>query len=61
MMKDRSCKAPYVIDACVVLNIVYTLLLDRFGVSVEPQGRTSTGADEMRGTLACQMICLPRC
>lgn len=50
MLKDRSVqnksKTPDVTDAFAVLNIMYTLFPNRFGIFVETQGRTSSGADE---------------
>lgn len=58
MMKDRSVqnsnKTPDVSDAFAVLNIMYTLFLNRFGIFVETQGRTSNGADETCGRLGWQ-------
>lgn len=65
MIKDKSVlnssKAPDVIDAFAVLNIMYTLFPNRFGIFVETQGRTSDAADETWGRLCWQMICLPGC
>lgn len=43
---QNSSKTPHVIDALAVLNIMYTLFLNRFGIFVETQGRTFNGADE---------------
>lgn len=45
-MTKESSNAPDVIDAFSVLNIMYTVFLNRFGIFVETQGRTSSGADE---------------